>query len=213
MIPSLRSQTVTLEQRRTVCDQFSQVGRTAHGSVLFATMSTYLLTWNPQRWPWDDLVDEARRLRHGKGLAGRWACGNARSLKPGDRFFFLRQGRQPRGIVGSGRITSAPRSGRHWDLERCKRGVLARYVDLRFEVLLDPEREAPLGVAELTRGPLSEVHWRTQISGIRIADDAAALLEKLWAAHVALQRASAKARGARPLTDAFLRRAMGKGRG
>jgi hypothetical protein len=148
-------------------------------------MPTYLLTWNPQRWPWDALADEARLLRRSKSLKGRWGCGNARNIKPGDRFFFLRQGRPPRGIVGSGRITSAPRSGKHWDPERRKKGVLARYVDLRFEVLLEPEREAPLGVAELTRGPLSEVHWRTQISGIRIADDAAVLLEALWAAHVA----------------------------
>jgi 5-methylcytosine-specific restriction enzyme A len=155
-------------------------------------MPTYLLTWNPQSWPWDDLADEARRLRRGKGLEGRWGCGNSRSIKPGDRFFFLRQGRPPRGIIASGRITSAPRTGKHWNLERRKKGVLARYVDLGFEVLLDPEREAPLGVAELTRGPLAKVHWRTQISGIRIADDAAALLETLWAAHVAGERASAK---------------------
>lgn len=119
---------------------------------------------------------------------GRWGCGNTKSIKPRDRFFFLRQGRPPRGIIASGRITSAPRSGKHWDPERRKKGVLARYVDLRFEVLLEPGREAPLGVAELTRGPLATVHWRTQISGIRVADDAAGLLEKLWAAHVARQR-------------------------
>lgn len=159
-------------------------------------MPTYLLTWNPQRWPWDDLADEARLLRQGKELEGRWSCGNAKSIKPGDRFFLLRQGQPPRGIIASGRITSAPRSGKHWDPERRKKGVLALYVDLRFEVLLEPEREALLGVAELTRGPLAKIHWRTQISGIRIADDAAVLLEKLWAAHVAGQRASAKAQGA-----------------
>ena len=67
------------------------------------SMPTYLLTWNPQSWPWDDLPDEARRLRRGKSLEGRWGCGHSRSLKPGDRFFFLRQGRPPRGIIASGR--------------------------------------------------------------------------------------------------------------
>jgi 5-methylcytosine-specific restriction protein A len=88
-------------------------------------------------------------------------------------------------------MTSAPRPGRHWDEEKRKKGVPALYVDLRFDVLLEPEKEALLGVAELTRGPLAKVHWRTQISGIRMADDAALLLETLWAAHVAGQRAPA----------------------
>lgn len=151
-------------------------------------MPTYLLTWNPQRWPWADLAAEARRLRRGREVEDRWGCGRARSLKPGDRFFLLRQGRPPRGIVASGRVASVPRAEPHWEPEKRAKGVAALCVRVRFDVLLEPERERPLGVGELTRGPLADVHWRTQISGIRIADDAAGLLEALWKAHVAGQR-------------------------
>ena len=147
-------------------------------------MATFLLTWNPERWPWGDLADEARLLRQGKELAGRWSCGNNRTLQPGDRFFLMRQGSQPRGIVGSGWIVSEPYQDRHWDPDRRKKGVPALYVDIRFDVLLEPERDELLGVAELTRGPLHAVHWRTQTSGIRIPDDAAQLLEGLWKEHL-----------------------------
>jgi uncharacterized protein (DUF433 family) len=153
-------------------------------------MRTYLLTWNPRRWPWGDLAHEAGLHRKGKETTGYWSCGNSKSIKPGDRFFLLRQGQPPRGIVASGRITSAPHGGEHWDDDKRKKGVPARYVDLRFEALLDPDKEPPLGVAALTRGPLTKIHWRTQMSGIRVPDDAAAVLEKLWAAHVAKLRAS-----------------------
>ena len=152
-------------------------------------MATYLLTWNPQRWAWKTLAAEARRLRRGREVKGRWGCGNAKSLGAGDRFFLLRQGRPPRGIVASGTILSGPLVDRHWDPAKARRGVPASYVHLRFEVLLGPE-DVPLGVAELTRGPLAQVHWRTHVSGIRIAEDAAVLLDRLWKAHVACFRLS-----------------------
>lgn len=152
-------------------------------------MATYLLTWNPRRWAWRDLAAEARRLRRGREVKGRWGCGNVKSIKPGDRFFLLRQGRPPRGIVASGSIASVPLPGRHWDPEKARKGIPASYVSLSFDVLLEPEKERLLGVGELTRGPLAQVHWRTHISGIRIAEDAAVLLDTLWKAHVAGQRA------------------------
>lgn len=153
-------------------------------------MPTWLLTWNPKRWVWEGLAKDAALVRKGKHGTDRWSCGNSKGIRPGDRFFLLKQGPVPRGIVASGAITSRPREGEHWDAERRQKGVRALYVELRFESLLDPDKEAPLSVAELTRGPLARVHWRSHISGIRIPDDAAALLERLWASHVAQGRAT-----------------------
>jgi hypothetical protein len=147
-------------------------------------MPTYLLTWNPERWTWDGLGREARRVARGRGLKARWGCGNNARIQPGDRFFLLRQGKPPRGIVASGRFASAPYRGEHWDEGKRRRAIPALYVDVVFDVLLDSARRPPLSVGELTRGPLSRVNWRTKTSGIRIADDAAALLEALWRRHV-----------------------------
>jgi uncharacterized protein (DUF433 family) len=159
-------------------------------------MATYLLTWNPDRWPWGDLADEARLVRLGNEQKGRWSCGNNTQIRPGDRFFLLRQGKPPRGIVGSGRIVSAPFRDRHWDGERRKKGIEALYVEIVFERLLDPAKQALLGLAELTRGPLGAVHWRTQMSGIRIPDDAADLLEKLWRDHASNAMPTSRRNGA-----------------
>jgi hypothetical protein len=39
-------------------------------------------------------------------------------------------------------------------------------------------------VESIVSGPLAEVHWHTQASGIHIADEAAAILEDLWARHL-----------------------------
>jgi EVE domain len=153
-------------------------------------MAAWLLTWNPERWAWVDLARQARRVAQGKELKSRWGCGNSTRIRPGDRFFLLRQGKPPRGIVGSGRMASAPYRGPHWDAAKDARGVPALYVDVVFEALLDTDGRPPLSVAELTRGPLSRVHWRTHTSGIRIADDATALLETLWHKHAAGRRLS-----------------------
>jgi hypothetical protein len=148
-------------------------------------MATYLLTWNPARWRWDGLAAEARRVARGRELDDRWGCGNNSRIRPGDRFFLLRQGKPPRGIVGSGRFTSPPYRGEHWDEAKREKAVPALYADVAFDALLDPARQPPLSVAELTRGPLARLHWRTKTSGIRIAEDAAALLETLWRDHAA----------------------------
>ena len=148
-------------------------------------MKTYLLTWNPARWPWGGLADEARLLRRGEETVGRWSCGNTIGVQPGDRLFLLKQGKPPRGIVASGWAVSGVYEAEHWDKARKRAGIAARYVDWKLEVLLDPEVDPLLSVAELTRGPLARVHWRTQISGIHIPADAAVVLEDLWAEHLA----------------------------
>ena len=147
-------------------------------------MATYLLTWNPAKWNWRNLAVEARALRKGKKLRGSWSCGVSKLIRPGDRLFLLKQGTKPRGIVASGWAKSKPYDAPHWDLVKRRKGIPARFVDLQYDALLEPESEPVLDVAELHRGSLAEVHWRTQISGIRIPDQTAAELERLWAAHL-----------------------------
>lgn len=148
-------------------------------------MSTYLLTWNPAKFNWRDLAKEARALRQGKELRSNWRVGHSKRILPGDRLFLLKQGAKPRGIVASGWVTSEPRDAPHWDPAKRRKGSLARVVDLQFDVLLDPDGEVVLDVAELHRGSLADVHWRTQISGIQIPDDAAQELERVWESHLA----------------------------
>jgi 5-methylcytosine-specific restriction protein A len=144
--------------------------------------TTYLLTWNPNSWEWDDIEAEAERTAEGKSVQDRWSCGNTKRILPGDRLFLLRQGREPRGIVASGWATSVSYEGPHWDGERRDKGDTALHVDVRFERILNPALDDPLPMSALKVGPLASVNWATPASGIRIKEGIEDL-ERLWAAH------------------------------
>lgn len=144
-------------------------------------MTTYLLTWNPKKWAWIDLqtyIDEIARDGHS---SSDWSCGNNKGIVKGDRVFLLRQGEEPRGICGSGRSDSEVYEGAHWREVKAKAGKVTRYVSVRWDVLLDAERESIFPREWLNSPPLSSVNWNTLISGINIPDDVAEELEERWA--------------------------------
>lgn len=141
-------------------------------------METVLLAWNPRRFPWGSLEDELTQLRKGGSVTTRWSVGNRTTLSAGSRFFLIRLGVEPRGLVGSGWITSEPFEDLHWDHDRAKRGDTTRYADIYFDYL----SETPLiDIEQLKSPPFSRVNWSTQISGIAIEEQVAINLEKLWA--------------------------------
>lgn len=141
-------------------------------------MSTYLLTWNPNRWEWD-MADNLTTLRRRGFVDSRWSCGITKRIETGDRIFLLRQGREPRGIMAAGISRSQPYIDDHWDDNRSGKAL---YIRARFDALLDPERDGVLPLANLRDGPLGRVNWRTQSSGISIPPMAAAELERRWGA-------------------------------
>lgn len=142
-------------------------------------MQTFLLTWNPKKWTWSTLDADYDRARKQGFLDDRWSCGRSKRIRSGDRVFLLRQGQEPRGIVGSGFVISdEPFTADHFTGE----GRSALYVDTRFDVLLHPDREPIFPRASLDSGALAAVHWDTQVGGISIAPDAAAELEERWCA-------------------------------
>ena len=146
-------------------------------------MTTYLLIWNPDRFPWNDLADDIAKVRECGTLEDRWSCGNNSQLRAGDRFFLIRLGQTPRGIVGSGQILSDSFRELHWDPSLAEQGKFARYVNIAFETLQDAKSEAILDYAILDNDPaLSAMHWSSQTSGIRIPEVIAAELEKQWSA-------------------------------
>ncbi len=52
----------------------------------------YLFTWNPRKWHWEDLATAAVTVEQRGRLAEDWSCGRTERIKPGDRFFLLKQG-------------------------------------------------------------------------------------------------------------------------
>ena len=135
-------------------------------------MAAFLLTWNPRVYAWSDLAADVRKVRQRGALRSDWSCARSKQIRAGDRIYLLRQGTPPRGIVGSGRAIGDWYEGPGWR----RPGVPCNYVDIEFDVLLDPAQGPILPREALPRG----MHWDTQVSGIRIPDKPAKELEKLW---------------------------------
>ena len=66
-------------------------------------MATYLLTWNPTCWDVSAMADE---LAEAGRASAHWTT-VSRKIREGDTIVFLRQGVEPRGVVGLGRATGA----------------------------------------------------------------------------------------------------------
>ncbi|HEV2223677.1 MAG TPA: hypothetical protein VGR84_11805 [Candidatus Acidoferrales bacterium] len=97
-------------------------------------MATYLFVWNPKRWhQWNDLDQEIEQVGITGRADSRWSTGNRKDLPIGSRFFLIRLGTEPKGIMGSGVTSSEPYSGPHWDPSRPTEQ--ASYVDLWFDFL------------------------------------------------------------------------------
>lgn len=140
-------------------------------------MSTYLFAWNPKRWTWSNLDAQIEQV----GLSGhaddRWSSGNTKKISPGSRFFLIRLGVNPKGIIGSGVTLSAPDYGPHWDEDKAAIGGETLYCDIRFDHLSD---EILVTWEELQQPPFSAFRWGVQASGIRIPTPVADALETLW---------------------------------
>ena len=134
-------------------------------------MDTILLTWNPKHFSWAGLDASIQDLRRDGHLDGRWSCGNTRHITRGSRFFMVRLGEEPKGILAAGTVESGSYRATHWT----DRGKDAWYVDVRFTVLRK-QPFIPLSVLELP--PFDGFKWTPQASGIRIPPDIAASLEK-----------------------------------
>lgn len=143
-------------------------------------MATYLLTWNPKKWNWETLDDDLDTYRTEGLWVTSWSCGNRKAIFPEDRLFLIKQGPQkPRGIFASGYVTRGPSTARHFT----NRKKQATYVDVEFDVLLDPRVDV-LPRELLDQPPFGAVNWGTQSGGIAIAPEVAIHLEDIWDEHV-----------------------------
>jgi 5-methylcytosine-specific restriction protein A len=132
---------------------------------------TFVLTWNPAKQiPISDFENIHAEICQGVTPERYWTCRSFNKVRAGDRFLMLRQGEEPKGIVGSGLIRS--------DGWRDDDGT--PYVDILWTHAVRPDR--PLA-ASLIRGAES-FHWTPQGSGIGMEDPIASAVWNAWAKHV-----------------------------
>jgi len=151
------------------------------------TLKTYLLTWSPPRYNWQRLPYLAHLSAQGWPVPHDWPCQNTKRIREGDRFFLLRKSPKPIGIMGSGFILSSIPYPARRDSSRgsARQRGTALFVDVNFDVLLDPDSDSILLQSRLGRGRLALIHWRQARSGIQIPEDAARELDAQWQRHLA----------------------------
>ncbi|MFC1740131.1 AAA family ATPase, partial [Pseudomonadota bacterium] len=151
-----------------------------------------LLTWNQKRWTWTDLPAVVDSIKSAiPNIAGHdvgkdtWTVGNRKEIPVGTRFFLIKLGKKPKGIMGTGKTISEVYQDKHYDTERAAAGELANYVQIQWESLLNPSNTEILDVFGCTEPTLAHFHWSSQQSGISIPSDTLASLELKWAEHLA----------------------------
>jgi 5-methylcytosine-specific restriction protein A len=135
---------------------------------------TFLFSWNPAKWSWEKFSKLQKEWLAHSNTEEEWSSGTNKSIPAGARIFLLKQGEPPKGIVGSGRTTSGPQRGPHWDGS----GRQRNFNDIRFDFLLDPRVDGLLPVEELQ--DLSTTLWSSPSSGIKLPPKIAAEVELRW---------------------------------
>jgi 5-methylcytosine-specific restriction endonuclease McrA len=146
-------------------------------------MPTYLLTWNPAQFSWDQPDEEAIALAKGKSLVSRWSCGNSKSIPTGSRIFMLKQGAEGRGILAAGHVVRGTYQDIHWDSDQAAAGIETNFVRIRLENPISSDPSDLLDVASITSGALGRAYWGRPASGTVLDARAAEELEIVWAEH------------------------------
>ena len=141
-------------------------------------MNTILFTWNPRKWPWNDLPQAVAEANVDGRHVDTWSCGVTRHIQPGDRAFLMRLGIAPKGIMGSGVVLTEPKEGLHWDDERAAKGKTGFYVEILFDVL---SATPIIGEKVLASSPFASHNWYPRASGTFISPHIAKILESEWA--------------------------------
>jgi 5-methylcytosine-specific restriction protein A len=139
-------------------------------------MKTYLFLWNPKKWNWDTLEQDIDSVNMTGTYSGRWSCGNNKSIESGDRVFLMKVGTDPKGIIGSGYAKSTPFKDNHWD--GSKKDTL--YIEIEFELLLNPSIDPILTLDVLMSGNLQKQNWIPMSSGVSIKPEVVDELENTW---------------------------------
>ena len=139
-------------------------------------MKTFLFAWNPKKWNWTTLDEDISLIESTGRATIKWSVQSHKKIKPGDRAFLMRLGKEPKGIMAAGFVSTPPFLAPHWRDE----DKLVNRVLIDFEVILNPDIDPLLNLDLLEVGDLASVNWTPQSSGIEIDTQATDELEAIW---------------------------------
>lgn len=163
-------------------EDLSELDNPSVGLVHPRNPDTFIVLWNPANWEWSAetrSTNQQEILQTGVFM-GDWALGSRRSVvQEGDRFFLLKVGALPRGVIAAGRALGPLYKSLHWD--PLQNGKMISYADIAWEVLLDEKTLLP---KETLERELPNKNWTIQKSGTTLAAPHAEDLEQLWMKHL-----------------------------
>ena len=94
-------------------------------------MKTFIITYNPAKWPEKEIQQLINQLENGEKFVERWKFGSPKKCQKGDRVFLSRVGAKKPGLIGSGHIASLPYQDKNFEHPE----KISWYVDIRFDFL------------------------------------------------------------------------------
>ncbi len=140
--------------------------------------NTYIMMWNPEisSIKMEDFRDI---LAHMRTASLNWSIHERGDARIGDRFYLVCCGGSHRGMVASGLLASNPYMGEDWS----GKGREVWYVDLAFNVMVDPEEGNPVSLDELTLA-MPDFDWHGGHSGRLLPKAQSEVLNDLWRGHL-----------------------------
>jgi len=134
----------------------------------------FLFAFNSDIKNWSNLEECFEDFNlHGKCWL-TWRCKN-NSVREGDRAFLVKIGKNPKGIIGSGIVTTIP-IGYVDEKDQNK-----YYIQIQFTTLIDWRKENILTIEDLKINErLAKQNWTPQASGISIRPELVEELETTW---------------------------------
>ena len=167
----------------TVQRKLQQLGftvrRNRDASRKASLRKTFLLTWKEDQWPHKKLLRLVNTFKAEEEVEDVWRFKSHKKAKVGDRVFIMKQGKNPRGLFGSGRITGKPFQNKNMTN---KAGQHPWCVDVTFDQLVDPKKTLLVPYEELSRFYPERGLWNNQSSGIEIPEHVASKIEQHWKA-------------------------------
>src|SRR5437879_4518469 len=95
-------------------------------------MTTYLLTWVQENWNWESFNSDVETiLKNGRHI-DTWSCGTTKKISPDDRFFLVKLGKEPKGIIASGWVRTS--TVNYYERDSQAREVCINHFGLRCRV-------------------------------------------------------------------------------
>ena len=141
-------------------------------------VNAWLLTWNKDKWTWENYETVCKETKKGQTYRDSWSC-ISKNPKIGEEVFLIKLGKSPRGIIGHGRVIRTQYETHHYDAEKARDGKKEKAIDVEFDRIIDFQKENIITQEELIH-KCAEQHWSPQSSGIEIKHDVLQTLHRLW---------------------------------